>query len=92
MGRIAKERGFDLSKRKVPYKILANELLQQLWKKADQAGRGVNPQKEPAAEPTQAQELAVAPATLGDGAAFPLLPRMNNQDSHGLSRQNCALG
>ncbi|MEO8096093.1 MAG: hypothetical protein ABI811_00205 [Acidobacteriota bacterium] len=51
--RIAKEQGLDLSEPKVPYKIFADELLQQLWKKADQAGSGVNPQKESAPEPTQ---------------------------------------
>lgn len=51
--RIAKEQGLDLSDPEFSYKIFADELLQQLWKKADQAGHGVNTQKESAPEPTQ---------------------------------------
>jgi hypothetical protein len=51
--RIAKEQGFDLPVHEFSYKVLADVLLQQLWAKADQAGRGVNTQKEPAPEPTE---------------------------------------
>ena len=38
--RIAKEQGFDLSDPTFSYKISADVLLQQLWTKAGQAGRG----------------------------------------------------
>jgi hypothetical protein len=51
--RIAKEQGFVLPVHEFSYKVLADELLQQLWTKADQAGRGVNTQKESAPEPTE---------------------------------------
>ena len=43
--RIAKEQGFDLSNPEFSYKIAADVLLQELWKKADDAGRGAEPQK-----------------------------------------------
>ena len=48
LARIAKEQGLDLSEGEYSYKIFADELMQQLWAKADQAGRGVNAQKESA--------------------------------------------
>jgi hypothetical protein len=52
--RIAKEESFDVSYSGISYKVFADELLQQLWAKADQAGRGVNTQKESAPDdPTQ---------------------------------------
>jgi hypothetical protein len=51
--RIAREQGFDLPVREFSFKVLADELLQQLWTEADQAGRGVNTQRESAPEPTQ---------------------------------------
>jgi len=50
---IAKEQGFDLSEPPASYKIFADVLLQQLWTKADQAGRGVSTQKELAPAPTE---------------------------------------
>lgn len=43
--RIAREQSFDLSLEGVSYKVLADVLLQDLWKKADDAARGVNPSK-----------------------------------------------
>lgn len=52
--RIAKEQGFDLSGEGVSYKIFADELLQELWKKADEVARGVNTEKEP--EPGQSKK------------------------------------
>jgi hypothetical protein len=44
--RIAKEQSYDISQSGIPYKIFADELQQQLWAKADEAGRGVKPEKE----------------------------------------------
>jgi hypothetical protein len=44
--RIAREQGFDISRSGGPYKVFADELLQQLWAKADEAGRGVKTGKE----------------------------------------------
>jgi hypothetical protein len=57
--RIAKEQGFVVPPRgslassepAVPYKYFADQLLQELWKKADDAGHGVNSQKH--SEPAQ---------------------------------------
>jgi hypothetical protein len=44
LGRIAKEQGVDVSSPEISYyKYFADELLQQLWAKADEAGRGVKP-------------------------------------------------
>jgi hypothetical protein len=48
LARIAKEQSFDLTEGDYPYKIFADELMQQLWAKADQAGRGVSTQEESA--------------------------------------------
>ena len=45
--RIAKEQGFDLSGEGIPYKAFADQLLQELWRKADDAARGANSEKEP---------------------------------------------
>ena len=44
--RIAKEQGYDISNSGIHYKIFADELLQQLWAKAHEAGRGVKTEKE----------------------------------------------
>jgi hypothetical protein len=44
--RIAKEQSYDISQSGIHYKIFADELLQQLWAKADEAGRGVKTEKE----------------------------------------------
>jgi hypothetical protein len=44
--RIAKEQSYDISNSGIHYKIFADELLQQLWAKADEAGRGVKTEKE----------------------------------------------
>jgi hypothetical protein len=51
--RIAKEQGFDLPVNEFSYKVLADELLRQLWTRADQAAGGVNNQRESTSEPTQ---------------------------------------
>jgi len=51
--RIAKEQGLDLAVNEFSYKALADELLQELWARADQAVGAVNNQTESASQPTQ---------------------------------------
>jgi len=44
--RIAKEQSFDISYSGISCNIFADDLLQQLWAKAEEAGGGVKTEKE----------------------------------------------
>jgi hypothetical protein len=50
LARIAREQDLDPSEGEYPYKIFADELVQQLWAEADQTARGANTQQESAPE------------------------------------------